>query len=158
MIEAVGHEYYDTYFGRASALLKPDGMMLVQAITIADQRYDAARRSVDFIQRHIFPGSIIPSVAALTRAVMRASDLRLLNLEDFGPHYARTLRLWRERFLRRRDAVRALGRTEEFCRMWEFYFGYCEAAFEERSLGDVHILLAKPANRRAPILTPLAAI
>jgi len=151
MIEAVGYEYYDTYFRRASELLKPHGMLLLQAITIADQRYDAARRSVDFIQRHIFPGSTIPSVAAIAQSVARASDLRLFNHEDIGPHYAMTLRCWRERFIARRQEIRALGYTESFCRLWEFYFSYCEGGFAERVLGDAQMLLVKPRNRRAPL-------
>jgi cyclopropane-fatty-acyl-phospholipid synthase len=157
MIEAVGHQFYDAYFGKCSALLKPDGLMLLQAITIADQRYDAARRSVDFIQRHIFPGSTIPSVTAMTASLTRASDLRLVHLEDIGPHYATTLRMWRENFLRNREATGALGYPESFQRMWEFYLCYCEGGFEERALGDVHMLLAKPQNRRAPLVPALAA-
>lgn len=158
MIEAVGHQYYDAYFRKAAELLKPQGLMLVQAITIADQRYESARRSVDFIQRYIFPGSTIPSVTALCDSMTRASDLRLFNLEDFGPHYARTLRLWRERFVARRHEVRALGFSDEFCRLWEFYFSYCEGGFEERALGDVHLLLTKPQSRRAPLLAPLSSL
>lgn len=158
MIEAIGHRQYAAYFAKASQLLRPQGMMLVQAITIADHLFAEAARSVDFIQRYIFPGSALPCVSALCEAVMRASDLRLFNLEDIGPHYARTLRMWRERFQSRRQDLRALGRTEEFCRLWEYYFSYCEGGFEERVLGDVQMLLVKPGNRRSPILTPLADI
>lgn len=152
MIEAVGHQFYDTYFGKCGRLLKDDGLMLLQAITIADQRYDSARRSVDFIQRHIFPGSTIPSVTAMQDSITRSSDLKLAHLEDIGPHYATTLSLWRENFLANLEAVRALGYPEEFIRMWEFYLCYCEGGFEERALGDVHMLLAKPGNRREPLL------
>jgi cyclopropane-fatty-acyl-phospholipid synthase len=148
MIEAVGHEFYDAYFSRCSALLKPDGVMLLQAITIADQRYEAARRSVDFIQRYIFPGSCIPSVAAMTQSVARATDMKLVHLEDIGPHYAATLRHWRRNFFANIEAVRTLGYSESFIRMWEFYLCYCEGGFEERAIGDVQMLLAKPANRR----------
>lgn len=155
MIEAVGHQFYDTYFATCARLLKPDGMFLLQAITIADQRYDAARKSVDFIQRYIFPGSCIPSVTALLDSVTRASDLRLFNLEDIGPHYARTLAEWRKNFFANIEQVRALGYSEEFIRMWEFYLCYCEGGFEERALGDVHMLLVKPGNRRASIHPPL---
>ena len=150
MIEAVGHEFYDAYFGQCCRLLADHGLMLLQAITIADQRYEAARRSVDFIQRHIFPGSTIPSVTAMLDSITRASDMRLVHLEDIGPHYATTLRLWRENFLRHRDAVSRLGYPESFLRMWEFYLCYCEGGFEERALGDVQMVLAKPGNRRAP--------
>jgi cyclopropane-fatty-acyl-phospholipid synthase len=149
MIEAVGHEFYETYFSQCGRLLKDAGLMLLQAITITDQRYDAARRSVDFIQRHIFPGSTIPSVTVMLSACTRSSDLRLVHLEDIGPHYATTLRIWRENFQRNLDGVRALGYPEEFIRMWEFYLGYCEGGFAERALGDVHMLFAKPGNRLA---------
>ncbi|MFA6179253.1 MAG: cyclopropane-fatty-acyl-phospholipid synthase family protein [Candidatus Methylopumilus sp.] len=151
MIEAVGHAFYDTYFAKCADLLKPEGMALIQAITIADQRYESAKNSVDFIQRYIFPGSCIPSVTALINSVTRASDMRLYNLEDIGPHYARTLAEWRIRFFDNIEKVRALGYTEEFIRMWEFYLCYCEGGFEERALGDVHLLLVKPANRRQVI-------
>ena len=147
MIEAVGHRFYDAYFAACARLLEPAGTMLLQAITIADQRYDAARRSVDFIQRHIFPGSCIPSVAAIAASVARATDLRIVRLEDIGPHYATTLRHWRENLFANLDAVRALGYPPEFVRMWEFYLCYCEAGFAERALGDVHVLLAKPGYR-----------
>jgi cyclopropane-fatty-acyl-phospholipid synthase len=121
--------------------------MLLQAITIADQRYEAARKSVDFIQRYIFPGSCIPSVSVMAQAVARATDMKLIHLEDIGPHYATTLRHWRERLYANADAVRQLDLSEEFLRMWEFYLCYCEGGFAERALGDVQLLLAKPQNR-----------
>jgi cyclopropane-fatty-acyl-phospholipid synthase len=149
MIEAVGHEYLDTFFAKCSALLEDHGAMLLQAITIQDQRYDSARRSVDFIRRHIFPGSCIPSVAALSRAVARATDLKLYHLEDIGPHYATTLARWRENLLRHAGAARAMGLDDEFLRKWEFYFSYCEAGFAERALGDVQALFVKPGARPA---------
>ena len=158
MIEAVGHQYYDTYFEQCSHLLERNGLMLLQAITIADQRYEQARRSVDFIQRYIFPGSTIPSLTAMLNSLTRTTDLRLVHLEDIGPHYALTLKLWRERFLRSRAAISALGYSESFLRMWEFYLCYCEGGFEERVIGDVQMVLAKPANRRAPIVPTLAAV
>jgi len=152
MIEAVGHEYYERYFEQCGRLLKNDGLMLLQAITIADQRYDSARQSVDFIQRHIFPGGMLPSVTAMVTAITRASDLRLTHLEDIGPHYATTLRHWRDNFFRNLDAIRQLGYPEPFLRMWEFYLCYCEGGFAERATGTVHMLLAKPGNRRGPVL------
>jgi cyclopropane-fatty-acyl-phospholipid synthase len=151
MIEAVGHQYLDTYFRQCSSLLKPNGAMLLQAITIRDQFYDQARRSVDFIKRFIFPGSFIPSVKAIADSLERATDLKIYHLEDIGPHYARTLKLWRERFMARHSEVRALGYPESFIRMWEYYLCYCEGGFEERQLGDVQMLLTKPGSRRAPI-------
>jgi cyclopropane-fatty-acyl-phospholipid synthase len=153
MIEAVGHEFLDTYFNRCCGLLHPDGAMLLQSITIRDQFYDQARRSVDFIKRFIFPGSCIPSIRALTDSVARASDFKIFHMEDIGPHYARTLKLWRERFLARRSEVRAQGYPESFARMWEYYLCYCEGGFEERQLGDVQMLLTRPRSRRAAIAT-----
>ena len=147
MIEAVGHEYLETFFAKCGALLKDDGLMLLQAITIADQRYDSARKSVDFIRKHIFPGSCIPSVSRLALAAARASDLRLSHLEDIGPHYATTLRLWRENLAHAWAELRALGYPAEFARKWEFYFSYCEAGFAERALGDVQALFVKPLAR-----------
>ena len=143
----VGHHYLDAYFRKCSELLKPEGMMLLQAITIADQRFDAARKSVDFIQRHIFPGSCIPSVAVMSDALARVADMRIFHLEDIGPHYATTLKRWRENLFANLDRVRALGYPEEFIRMWEFYFCYCEAGFTERAIGDVQMLLVKPDAR-----------
>jgi cyclopropane-fatty-acyl-phospholipid synthase len=151
MIEAIGHQYFDTYFARCASLLAPDGIMLLQAITIADQRYESARRSVDFIQRYIFPGSCIPSVAALTASIARASDLRVFHSEDIGPHYATTLAHWRQNFRANLPRIRALGYDENFIRMWEYYFCYCEGGFAERALGDVQMLLVKPGNRRSPL-------
>ena len=147
MIEAVGHQFYDVYFAKCASLLKPDGMALIQAITIADQRFESAKNSVDFIQRYIFPGSNIPSITALLASITKASDLKLVDLEDIGSHYATTLRIWRERFFANIDAVRSLGYSEEFIKMWEFYLCYCEGGFAECALGDVHLLLVKPENR-----------
>ena len=148
MIEAVGHQFYDTYFRACGNLLKQDGMMLLQAITIADQRYASAIKSVDFIQRYIFPGSCIPSVTAMLNSITKSSDMRLADLEDIGPHYATTLAKWRDNFFNNIAAIGALGYPETFIRMWDFYLCYCEGGFEERALGDVHMLLVKPENRR----------
>jgi cyclopropane-fatty-acyl-phospholipid synthase len=148
MIEAVGYQFYDTYFAKVSSLLKPNGLALIQAITIADQRYESAKKSVDFIQRYIFPGSCIPSNTAMLDSITKMTDLRLTDLEDIGPHYATTLAMWRENFIANLQQVRKLGYSEEFIKMWEFYLCYCEGGFEERALGDVHLLLAKPDNRR----------
>ncbi len=148
MIEAVGHEYLETYFGVCGRLLKPDGAMLLQGITMPDHRYEAYRRSVDFIQRYVFPGSCLPSVTAICDAVSRSSDLRPAHLEDITPHYAETLRRWRTSLFDNIEQVRALGYSESFIRLWEYYLCYCEAGFEEGSCGDIHLLLAKPRYRR----------
>jgi cyclopropane-fatty-acyl-phospholipid synthase len=155
MIESVGFEYFDTFFRVCSDRLKDDGLMCLQAITIADQVFDRYRRSHDFIRSHVFPGSCLISLGALSASLARATDLRLIHLEDLTPHYARTLKLWRERFFANLDQVRALGYPETFIRLWEFYLCYCEGGFAERYIGDVQMVLAKPGNRRAPILPPL---
>jgi cyclopropane-fatty-acyl-phospholipid synthase len=155
MVEAVGAAHLETYFRQCARLLKPEGAMLLQAITIADQRYAAALKEVDFIQKHIFPGGFLPSVTALSRAMTHASDLRPLHLEDIGPHYAETLVRWRANFLSQIEAVRALGYPETFIRMWLFYLGYCEAGFRERDIGTVQMLLAKPGWRGEPLLGQL---
>jgi cyclopropane-fatty-acyl-phospholipid synthase len=154
MIEAIGHQYLDTYFAQCNRLLGEHGMALIQAITIEDHRYEQALHSVDFIKRHIFPGSFIPSTSAMQGAIAR-TDFRLFNLEDIGPSYALTLRHWRQRFLAQLDRVRELGYPERFMRMWEFYLSYCEGGFLERSIGDVQLLLTRPCCRRAEYLPGL---
>ncbi len=148
MIEAVGHQFLDTYLSTCTDLLKPDGLGLIQAITIEDWRYRQALKSVDFIQRYIFPGSFIPCISAILESLARCTNLRLINLEDQGDSYALTMRSWREQFMNRLDEVRNLGYSEEFIRMWEFYMAYCEGGFTEKSVSSVQMLLAKPGNRR----------
>jgi len=148
MIEAVGHEFLETYFGACSRLLAPDGAMLLQGITMPDHRYEAYRRSVDFIQRYVFPGSCLPSMTAICSAVSRSSDLRPAHLEDITPHYAETLRRWRAQFFDNIEQVRGQGYSEAFIRLWEYYLCYCEAGFEEGACGDVQLLLTKPRFRR----------
>jgi len=155
MIEAIGHQYLDAYFSKCASLLKHDGLALIQAITIEDHRYEQALKSVDFIKRHIFPGSFIPSVSAMLESSGRVSDLRLTHLEDIGPSYALTLRRWHERFLDKLVAVRELGYPDRFIRMWRWYLSYCEGGFIERAIGDVQMLLAKPGARRAQYLPDL---
>jgi cyclopropane-fatty-acyl-phospholipid synthase len=152
MVEAIGWRQYPRYFKTISQLLATDGLALIQAITIQDQRYDAARRAVDFIQRHIFPGSTIPSVTALCQAMAQHSDLRLAHLEDLTPHYARTLRDWRENLARHQGQIARAGYDEHFMRAWNFYLCYCEGGFEERVIHDVQMLFAKPDDRRPPLL------
>ena len=151
MVEAVGAPFLDGYFRHCSRLLKPEGAMLLQAITLRDQLYDQALKSVDFIQRYVFPGSFIPSVQALSRSLAKATDLKIFHLEDIGPHYARTLRLWRERVFSHRAKIRELGYSDSFLRLWEFYLCYCEGGFIERQLGTVQMLLTKPGCRRPPV-------
>jgi len=151
MIEAVGHEFHDEYFKKCCDLLKPDGQMLLQAITIADQRYHQYKTSVDFIKRYIFPGGCLTSVTDMSRTMTRHTDMRVIHLEDIGPHYATTLRHWHDRFFARIDDVRKLGYSDVFIRMWQYYLCYCESAFIERATGTVHMLIMRPGARRERI-------
>jgi cyclopropane-fatty-acyl-phospholipid synthase len=147
MIEAVGHEYHDTYFRKCCELLKRDGLMLLQAITIADQHYERAKKTVDFIKRYIFPGGCLTSVTAMSSTLTRVTDMRIVDLDDIGPHYATTLRHWRERFFDNIDRVRGMGFSEEFIRMWQYYLCYCEGGFLERAIGNVQMLMMRPDAR-----------
>ncbi|MBT5818521.1 MAG: class I SAM-dependent methyltransferase [Proteobacteria bacterium] len=144
MIEAVGHEFLGDFFARISSLLHRDGIALIQAITMPDQRYEQYLKGCDFIQRYIFPGSCVPSLGAMGRAFANRTDCKLVHLEDIGPHYAKTLRLWHDRFNARRADILALGYPEQFIRLWQYYFSYCEAGFAERYLSDVQMVLARP--------------
>ncbi|WP_426205740.1 class I SAM-dependent methyltransferase [Pseudomonas sp. TWP3-1] len=152
MIEAVGHRFLPTYFKQCAHLLKSNGLMLLQAITIRDQRYEQARRGVDFIQRYIFPGGALPCVQKMLEIVSRDTDMNLLHMEDFGLHYAKTLRLWRENFRQAHGRLSELGYDDYFLRLWEFYLCYCEGGFLERTIGTAQLLLAKPAAMPAPLL------
>ena len=155
MIEAIGHQYLETFFAKCSSLLKPDGIALIQAITIEDHRYRQALAAVDFIKRYIFPGSFIPSISAMLAAAAKVSDLKLFHLEDIGPSYAQTLKLWHERFVEQIGQVRSLGYSDRFIRMWRWYFAYCEGGFIERSIGDVQMLMVKPGARPRQFLPDL---
>ena len=152
MIEAVGHEYLPGFFEKCASLLRPDGAMLLQAITMPDQRYRRYLRSKDFIRAFVFPGSCVPSLSAIQVALNRATDFRLVHLEDFGPHYARTLRAWRDAFETRYGEARSLGYGERFLRMWRYYLCYCEAGFARRYTGVVQMLLDRPERRAPPVL------
>lgn len=147
MIEAVGHRRHAEFFARCNRLLKPDGQMLLQAITIAEQRHDAAARQQDFIQRHVFPGGSLPSVSRLATLAKHRTDMQIHRIEDLAPHYELTLRHWRQRFLAQRAQVQALGYPPRFLRLWEFYLCYCEAGFAERATGVVQMVLSKPLAR-----------
>jgi len=146
MIEAVGHSHYNTYFKKCNDLLKPDGLMLIQAITIPDQRYEAAKNAVDFIQRYIFPGGCLPSHQVMLNCIKRQSDMRLIGFTEIGHHYATTLEHWRAAFFEHVDAIQKMGFDDKFCRMWEFYLSYCEAGFRERTIGTGHFVFAKPLH------------
>lgn len=147
MIEAVGHQFYSNYFARCSALLKPSGKMVIQAITISDQRYRKARDTVDFIKRFIFPGGCLPSLAVIADHIARDTDMQIVHLRDITQDYARTLACWRERFTDQLEAVRRMGFDDHFIRMWEFYLCYCEGGFRERIIGTVQLSFAKPGYR-----------
>ena len=147
MIEAVDHAQLPTYFAKCAELLAPHGAMLIQAITMADQRYDEYRKTVDFIRRYIFPGGNLPSTAVMADVAARETDLRLLGLDDIGLHYAETLRRWRSAFSAQLEAIRRMGYPESFIRMWTFYLCYCEGAFLERAISDVLMLWTKPESR-----------
>ncbi len=152
MIEAVGHDYLDTFFRVCGERLAPDGLMLLQCISTPDRRYAESVRSVDFIKRYVFPGGQLVSLGAVVGSSARVADLRVEHVEDLSPHYAETLRRWRKRFLSRLDRVRALGFDERFLRLWDFYLGSCEGSFWERYVASQQILLAKPLARREPVL------
>jgi cyclopropane-fatty-acyl-phospholipid synthase len=147
MIEAVGHDHLETYLATCDRLLTEDGTALLQAIVMPDRDHAAYLRSVDFIQKYIFPGSCLPSLGSMTRAMGRAASLRIEHVEDIGLHYARTLRHWRERFHARSEDLRAAGRSDRFLRLWHYYFCYCEAGFAEKYLGNLQVVLAKPRAR-----------
>lgn len=151
MIEAVGHKYMDEYFRCCSQLLKPTGSMMLQAILMPERRHEQYLKSVDFIQRYVFPGGCLPSMGSILDSVARATDLRLVNAEDFAPHYAETLRRWCAAFHERIDDVRQLGYSERFLRLWHYYLCYCEAVFEERYCGVMQIQFDKPRCRRDAI-------
>ena len=152
MIEAVGHKYYDSYFKQCSRLLKEDGLMLIQSITIADQRYERACKTVDFIQRYIFPGGALPSVQVIANQVVENTNMQVVGLEDITRHYADTLADWRKNFFAEIDRVRTLGFDDVFERMWEYYLCYCEAGFRERMISTIQVLMAKPGRTQLPEL------
>jgi len=149
MIEAVGHAYYRQYFSGCASLLKQDGLMLLQAITVPGQRYEYAQQSVDFIQKYIFPGGSLPSHEAILTTVRDHTDMVMVGMHEIGIDYAKTLQAWRRRFLGKVDQVRALGFDDSFIRMWNYYLCYCQGGFEERIIGTAQILFAKPRWRPA---------
>ena len=146
MLEAVGHKYLDLYFKKCHDLLKKNGILALQVITSPDSRYDSLRKGVDWIQKHIFPGSLLPSVAAINGAVNRTGDLTMVDLKDIGLHYATTLKLWCEQFNANLPTVKSLGFDDEFIRKWNYYFCYCEAAFAMRNINVMQLVYARPNN------------
>lgn len=146
MLEAVGHQYLETYFNKCQQLLKPDGIFAFQVITSPDSRYDKLRNGVDWIQKHIFPGSLLPSVAAINKAINNTGDLTLVDLKDMGLDYAKTLQLWFIEFNKHLDKVKALGFDELFIRKWNYYLNYCEAAFTMRNINVLQLVYTRPNN------------
>ncbi len=160
MFEAVGLEFYDRFFATVDRLLEPGGTMLLQTIWINEARFERYRRQPDFIQRHVFPGSELASIAEIRRSLARATGLSIAGIEEIGAHYVTTLAAWRARFLANAGRVRELGFPETFLRMWDYYLAYCQGGFAERYIGDAQILLAKsPAasRSRSEALAPDAA-
>ncbi|GAA5524482.1 tRNA 5-hydroxyuridine methyltransferase [Microbulbifer aestuariivivens] len=151
MIEAVGHDYHRNFFSRCSHLLKEDGLMVMQAITIQDQRYDRYRKQVDFIQRYIFPGGCLPSNQVVADHIADNTDMQIVGLEDITFHYARTLEAWREAFFERLEEVKRQGFDSRFIRMWDFYLCYCEGGFLERAISTAQFVFAKPRCKALPV-------
>ncbi|MEO0477300.1 MAG: cyclopropane-fatty-acyl-phospholipid synthase family protein [Planctomycetota bacterium] len=159
MIEAVGHQFYGQFFESCARLLKPTGRGVIQSITIPDDRYESARKCVDFIKKYVFPGSCIPSVGVLRQAMSGASDLRLTHLEEFGTHYATTLNRWAKNLQDNRDRVLERGYPRELLRLWDFYMAYCEGGFIERNIGLAQIEVRRPGCKDTPLmLEPLEAM
>ena len=152
MLEAVGHAYFKIFFRSLERLLKPRGIVVLQTITIPDQRYESYRRERDWIQKHIFPGGLLPSLTVLTRTMTRHSRLMVEQVENIGDHYALTLAEWRRRFVAARDTVARLGFDRPFQRKWIYYLSSCEAGFRERVLGNLQLVLTREGN---PDLRPL---
>ena len=146
MLEAVGEKYYESFFAKCQEVLKPDGLMALQVITCPDNRFEQIKKGVDFIQKHIFPGSLIPSIARLNKAVNRTGDMFLYEMEDMGRHYAKTLNLWQETFDENVDAVRQEGFDEKFIRKWRYYLSYCAAAFRMKNLSVIQMVYTRPNN------------
>ena len=149
MIEAVGHQFYDTYFATVSRLLKPHGKAVIQAITMTEQRYEQARDSVDFIKRYIFPGGCLPSLTVISDSLSRVTDMQMSHLRDITRDYADTLSAWHDGFLGKLDTVRQMGFDDRFIRMWRYYLSYCEGGFRERIIGTYQITMTKPGYRPA---------
>jgi len=143
MIEAVGDKFLGTFFSTCSKLLKSKGQMLLQSITMPDDRYSQYLKNTDFIQTYIFPGSCIPSLAAIKNSLKKHTNFTIYDIEDIAPHYSKTLLYWLQNFNKNESQIRKLGYDENFCRLWKYYLSYCAAGFQERYLGDLQILMNK---------------
>jgi cyclopropane-fatty-acyl-phospholipid synthase len=157
MIKAVGWKDFGTFFAGCGGLLRPDGVMALQAITIDDRLFEVEKASRTFIRSHIFPNGCLPSLEVISRSVARRTDMRIVDLEDITPHYAETLRRWRANFEAARHRLLELGYDERFQRLWRLYLCFCEAGFSERRISDVQVLLAKPRWRGLLARSPAVA-
>jgi cyclopropane-fatty-acyl-phospholipid synthase len=146
MLEAVGYNYMEVYFKKVNDLLKKNGILALQVITSPDSRYESLRKGVDWIQKHIFPGSLLPSVGAINKAVNRTGDLTMVDLKDIGKDYATTLKLWFDQFNANLPAVKSLGFDDRFIRKWNYYLCYCEAAFVMRNINTMQLVYTRPNN------------
>ncbi len=146
MLEAVGHKYLDLYFKKCNDLLKRNGLLAIQVITSPDSRYESLRKGVDWIQKHIFPGSLLPSVAAINGAINRTGDMTMVDLKDIGTDYAKTLKLWYDQFNANLAEVKSLGFDDRFIRKWNYYLCYCEAAFAMRNINTMQLVYSRPNN------------
>lgn len=146
MLEAVGHDFLPAYFGKVQKVLKPNGLAGFQVITSPDSRYDEFRKGVDWIQTHIFPGTLLPSIAAMNKAVNDTGDMHLVDLKDFGTDYATTLALWREAFNAKIGQIKELGFNDRFIRKWNYYLSYCEAGFAMKNISVVQMIYSRPNN------------
>lgn len=146
MLEAVGHRNLPDFFAACDRVLKPNGLLVLQVITMPDHRYDCYRRQSDWIRKHIFPGGHLPSLTALCSAMARRTPFMVESLDNIGPHYAPTLRAWRDRLPEGAQTMNAAVPTSDFFRTWTYYFSYCEAAFAERYLNDLHLVVTRPQN------------
>ncbi len=155
MIEAVGHQFLDQYFEKCNSLLKPDGLLLIQAITIKDQRYEYARDNPDFIKKFIFPGGFLPSVSVISQSVKKVTDLQMVHLEQFGRSYAKTINHWKKNFFKHLKKIENLGYPKEFQRMWEYYLSYCEGGFLEHYINCAQFVFEKPEYRQQAVLGTL---
>jgi cyclopropane-fatty-acyl-phospholipid synthase len=145
MIEAVGKEYLPTFFKKCSSLLKDEGLMVLQAITISDHRLESYSKSVDFIQKHIFPGGFLPSQLLINQHLKKHTDLMIRDLHDIGLDYAKTLRDWHHKLLENKEPLAEDGYDDRFMNMWRYYFSYCEGGFLERTISTVQLVISKPA-------------
>lgn len=146
MLEAVGHEFLDTFFKKCHDLLKPKGVLALQVITSPDSRYDSRRKGIDWIQKHIFPGTLLPSIAAINSSINRTGELTMMNLKEMGLHYAKTLNIWKQKFNENLNEVKSLGFDEKFIRKWNYYLSYCEAAFATRNINVMQMVYTRPNN------------